>query len=88
MIPHPYEIGILCDDAPKIQPVVSIQTLRSPGGTDLGLRKKCFARNGAGCGLVFKAREAVHIEIFAAFRNTEDEAGDKPALIKHFFRGP
>jgi len=30
----------------------------------------------------------VHIEIFAASRNTEDEARDKPVGIKHFFRGP
>ena len=54
----------------------------------LGSRKKCFVRNGAGCGLVFKAREVVHIRIFAVYRNTENEIRDQPVGIKLFFRDP
>jgi hypothetical protein len=41
-----------------------------------------------GQGFVFKAREAVHMEIFAAFRNAEDEPIDRSVGIKHFFCGP
>jgi hypothetical protein len=47
-----------------------------------------FCPNGAGYGLVFKAREVVHIGLFAAYRNAEDESIDKSVGIKHFFRGP
>ncbi|MCP4747880.1 MAG: hypothetical protein GY874_17345 [Desulfobacteraceae bacterium] len=49
-----------------------------------------FCPIGVGFGLVFKAREAVHIakEIFAALRNAEDESVDKPVRIKQFFRSP
>jgi hypothetical protein len=54
----------------------------------LRVSEQMFCPNGLGYGLVFKAREAVHIGIFAAFRNAEDESIDKSVGIKHFFRGP
>jgi hypothetical protein len=41
--------------------------------------------NCAGYGSVFKARQAVHIRIFAACRNAEDGPGDKQVGIIIFF---
>jgi hypothetical protein len=53
-----------------------------------GCGKNKLSQDGAEYSIVFEARVAMHIEIFIATRNKEDELRDKQDGIIYFFRSP